>query len=85
MAAPLPRNHGVRRTNCSTVVSSDLFLIDEEFSSLLYAFRAGIAAILLWVGRLLVSYRALAPESCSRAKTALLVLTAGRIQATTGG
>ena len=44
MAAPLPRNHGVRRTNCSTVVSSDLFLIDEEFCSLFYAFRAGIAA-----------------------------------------
>ena len=39
VAARLPR-----RANCSAVVSSDLFLIREEFSSPFYAFRAGIAA-----------------------------------------
>ena len=34
----------MRRANCSAVVSSDLFLIREEFCSLFYALRAGIAA-----------------------------------------
>jgi hypothetical protein len=59
----------VRRADCSAVVSSDLFLIREEFSSFCYTFRAGIAAFGSDFGRLLVSHRTLARESRSRAKT----------------
>ena len=50
----------MRRANCSAVVSSDLFLIREEFYNLVYAFRAGIAAFGSDFGRLLVSHRTLA-------------------------